>query len=572
MRLLFLGIIILGLSLAFSFTEKKEYPQDYFRSPVNTPIKLSGTFGELRPNHLHAGIDIKAYNGKTGQPILAVAEGYVSRVKVQSGGYGNVLYIAHPNGYTSVYAHLGKFPKAVADYVEKEQYRRKKFEVDLYPPQGKFTFASGEKIGTLGLSGRSFGPHLHFEIRDTRTEKPINPLLFGIDVVDQVAPRLHDLKIYHLNDKLETLKTQTFKPQKGGKGYRIPGDTLLIGAWRIGIGLKAFDHFKGTSNWNGVYAMEMFQDDELVYDFEMETFSFNESRYINAHLDYEEQVINKSYINRFYKLPGNRLSIYRNKTNDGVITLSKSKTSKITLVAHDLDGNKSTLEFWVRRNEVSPPDEKPYNYLLHYDQENLINNANLRLYLPKGTLYENIYFQYQTSSENSTGIYSSVHHLHHSKIPIHRYFDLAIAPTNLPEELRSKAVIAFCDKNNEMQNCGGKWKDGKLSTKVRSLGDYCIITDTTPPTIKPVAFQRSMKGFSRMSFKIDDNLEAAGKVDEFTYEATVDGQWVLFQFDAKKDLLTHYFDDRIGPGEHTLRLVVRDHSGNENIFERTFVR
>lgn len=572
MRSLFIWSILISLMLSFSFSDKKDYPQDYFRSPVNTPIKLSGTFGELRPNHLHAGIDIKAYGGKTGQPILAVAEGYVSRVKVQSGGYGNVLYIAHPNGYTSVYAHLGKFPKAVAEYVESEQYRRKKFEVDLYPSQGKFNFAAGEKVGTLGMSGRSFGPHLHFEIRDTRTEKPINPLLFGINVVDNVAPRLHDLKVYHLNDKLETLNTQTFKTQKGGKGYRIPGDTLLIGAWRIGIGLKAFDHFKGTNNWNGVYAMEMYQDDQLVYDFEMETFSFNESRYINAHMDYEEQVNNKSYINRFYNLPGNRLSIYRNKINDGVITLSKSKASKITLIAHDLDGNKSTLEFWLRRSEVKPKEEDPYNYLLHYDQENLITNSSLRMYLPKGTLYENLYFQYHSSSEQSSGVYSSVHHLHDRRIPVHRYFDLAIAPSNLPENLRSKAIIAFCDKDDEMKNCGGKWKDGKLETKVRSLGDYCIMVDNTPPTITPIAYQNNMKGFSKMSFKIDDNLEATGKIDEFTYEATIDGQWILFQFDAKKDLLTYYFDKRVGPGEHTLRLVVSDYSGNEKILERTFVR
>lgn len=564
--------IVLGLTMmAFSFSEKKDYPQDYFRSPVNTTIRLSGTFGELRPNHLHAGIDIKAYNGKTGQPILAAAEGYVSRVKVQSGGYGNVLYMAHPNGYTTVYAHLGKFPEAVAKYVKDEQYRRKKFEVDLYPSQGKFTFEKGAKIGTLGMSGRSFGPHLHFEIRDSGTEKPINPLLFGLAVTDQVAPRLHDLKIYHLNDKHETLKTQTFKTQRGGKGYRIPGDTLSIGAWRIGIGLKAFDHFKGANNWNGVYAMEMYQDDALVYNFEMETFAFNESRYINAHLDYEEQVKKKSYINRFFSLPGNRLSIYKQKKEEGVISLSKSKASKITMIAHDVEGNKSTLEFWVRRSEVKPVEETPYNYMLPYNQQNLITNGSLQLYFPKGALYENLYLRYHSSNEQSSGVYSSVHHLHHDKVPLHRYIDLAIAPTSLPEELRSKAFVAFC-KDNEMENCGGDWEDGKLKTRIRSLGDYCIMVDQEAPTIRPIAYQNNMKGFSKMSFKIDDNFETARNVEEFTYEATVDGQWILMEFDSKKDLLTHRFDGRLGPGKHQLRLVVRDHVGNERVFEREFSR
>lgn len=572
MRISFVWTLLILSGFAFTLSGEKEYPQDYFRSPVNTTIRLSGTFGELRPNHLHAGIDIKAYNGKTGQPILATAEGYVSRVKVQSGGYGNVLYLAHPNGYTTVYAHLGKFPKAVAAYVKQEQYRRQQFEVDLYPPQGKFTFEQGEKIGTLGMSGRSYGPHLHFEIRDSRTEKPINPLLFGIEVTDGVPPRLHDLKVYHLNDKLETLKTQTFKTQPNGRIYKIPGDTLRIGAWRIGLSLKAFDHFKGVNNWNGVYAMEMYQDDQLVYDFTMETFSFNESRYINAHLDYPEQVNRKSYFNRFFTLPGNRLSIYKEKIKEGVIELSKSKASKITMLAYDVEGNKSTLEFWVKRSEVKPVEEEPYNYFLPYDQENLISNNSLKMYLPKGTLYENLYLQYHVSSEQSEGVYSSVHHLHQRDVPVHRYFDLAIAPNNLPEELRSKAFIAFCDKNNQMENCGGSWEDGKLKTKVRSLGDYCIMVDQKPPTIKPIRFQTNLKGYSRMSFKVDDNFETASNVDEFTYEATVDGQWILMEFDAKKDLLTHFFDERIGPGEHQLKLTVTDSRGNEKVFERKFIR
>ena len=571
MRLYVILSVLFFSLMAFSISGSKEYPVDYFRSPVNSVIRLSGTFGELRPNHLHAGIDIKSYNGKTGQPILAAAEGYVSRVKIQSGGYGNVLYIAHPNGYTTVYAHLGKLPEAVAKYVKDEQYRRQKFEVDLYPSQGKFSFKKGEKIGTMGMSGRSYGPHLHFEIRDSGTEKPINPLLFGIEVTDAVAPRLHDLKIYHLNDKLETLRTQIFKTQRGGKGYRISGDTLKIGAWRIGIGLKAFDHFKGANNWNGVYAMELFKDDELVYDFKMETFAFNESRYINAHLDYEEQVDNNSYINRFFTLPGNRLSIYKSKKEEGVITLSKSKANKITMIAHDLEGNKSTLEFWVRRAEVKPNKEIPYNYMLAYNQENLISNANLDLYFPKGSLYENLYLRYHSSNEESAGVYSSVHHLHHDKVPLHRYIDLAIAPTVLPEDLRSKAFIAFC-KDNEMENCGGEWKDGKLKTKIRSLGDYCIMVDQRAPSIKPIAYQNNMKGFSKMSFEIDDDFETARNIDEFTYEATVDGQWILMSFDSKKNLLTHYFDGRIGSGEHDFRLVVRDHVGNERVLERRFSR
>ena len=225
MRLLFSLFLI--VIIAFSFTEsgKRSYPQNYFRSPVDHHIKLSGTFGELRPNHLHAGIDIKAKNGKIGQPLYATADGYVSRIKVQSGGYGNVLYINHPNGYTSVYAHLHEFPKAIAKYVKEFQYRRQSFEVEIFPEAERFRFKQGEVVGKLGLSGRSFGPHLHFEIRDTKTEKPINPLLFGIQVADNIAPKLHKLKAYFLNDKFENYWQQKHRPDQkwqalsGQRGY-----------------------------------------------------------------------------------------------------------------------------------------------------------------------------------------------------------------------------------------------------------------------------------------------------------------------------------------------------------------
>ncbi|MEO1408841.1 MAG: M23 family metallopeptidase [Bacteroidota bacterium] len=572
MRSSLLAGILLFVTMAFTFSETSQYPLDFFRSPVDRTIRLSGTFGELRPNHLHAGIDIKAYRGKVGQRIYAAAEGYVSRVKVQSGGYGNVLYLAHPNGYTTVYAHLGKFPAAVAEYVEAEQYRRESFEVDLYPPKGKFSFASGDPIGTLGMSGRSFGPHLHFEIRDSRTEKPINPLLFGIPVVDNIAPRLHQLKIYHLNDRHETLRTQSFPLSKSTNRYRVAGDTLLVGAWRVGLALKAFDHLDGASNWNGVYRMELYEDDGLIYDFTMETFAFNESRYINAHLDYAEQVQHRSYYNRLFSLPGNRLSIYREKVDDGVIQLAQGRAKKITMKVYDVAGNSSQTEFWVRRGPVKETVTTPYNYLLPYDEENLIKTEDLRLYLPKGTLYENLYFRYHSSKEKSEGLYSAVHHLHQAQVPIHRYFDLAIQPHDLPDSLRSKAYIAFCGKDGSIQNCGGEWENGRLKTRVRSLGNYCILVDEKAPRIQATAFQRNMKGFSRMSFKVTDDIPTARNVEEFTFRATVDGQWVLFKHDGKKDLLTHYFDGRIGPGQHELRLVVRDSRGNEKIYQRNFAR
>ncbi|MFT7605554.1 MAG: hypothetical protein ACI8VT_003149 [Saprospiraceae bacterium] len=573
MRQIFISLGLLIFLCSFSTDSIKTYPQDYFRSPVGGPIFLSGTFGELRPNHFHAGIDIKANKGKVGQDLYAAADGYISRIKVASGGYGNVLYINHPNGYTTVYAHMHRFTDQVAKFIKEAQYNKQNFEIELFPAANQFVFKKGEVIGKLGISGRSFGPHLHFEIRDSRTEKPINPMLFGFKINDKIAPMLNELKVYFLNDKLNTLNTKTYKVQKAsGNNYRIYGDTLNLGAWRAGFGIKTYDKMNGVPNWNGVYNVEMYEEDELTYRYTMESFAFSESRYINAHLDYEEQVADKSYFNRCFRLPGNKLSIYEEAASKGLVKLSTQKASKITMKAFDVEGNESTLEFWVKRGKVKEPESEPFNYLLLFDEENVIDNNSIYIHFPLGTFYENLYMKYHSSRDDSQNVYSMVYHIHDYKTPVHRYYELGIEAENLPDSLRSKAFIAYCGTDQKMENCGGRWKAGKLTVMVRDLGDFCIMVDQEAPTIIPVNFKSNMKGFSKMTFKIKDNYKTTGKATDLKYRATVDGNWILMEYDAKKDLLTYRFDDKIATGQHTVRLSVTDDRENERIFERAFTR
>lgn len=567
-------LTILILTVGFAMNNRKPtktYPQNYFRSPIDQTIRLSGTFGELRPNHLHSGIDIKATGGKNGQPIYAIADGYIARIKVQSGGYGNALYLVHPNGYMSVYAHLQNFEKNVAKYIKKTQYEKQSFNVDLYLNGTTFRVKKGEKIGNLGTSGRSFGPHLHFEIRDNKTQKPINPLLFGLKMEDDIRPKLHNVKIYHLNDKLETMDTKIHSlVKKGGGKYGIKGDTLTIGAWRAGFGIKAYDHHNGVTNWNGIYALEIYQDGQLIHAFDMETFSFGESRYINAHIDYAEQKLNKAYYNRSYKLPGNRLSIY--DKNEGVVTLHKDKSSKIKVVALDVDGNKAVLDFWVKRKEVIPADSGNYNYALLYDKANTINTGLMKAVFSKGTFYENAYLNYRNSADESADIYSDMHQLHDESVPVHKYFNLSIQGDRVPKHLRSKAFIAHCDSKQKVASNGGKWKDGYLTAKVRSLGDYCIMIDDTKPIIEPISFRNDMTNRSRMTFKITDNMPTTGKARGLSFNATIDGKWILMRYDEKNDLLIHQLDERTPKGEHTLKITVRDDRGNKNVYQRQFRR
>lgn len=567
MRLIAFFSILLLLAFTVRPEEAADYPTDYFRSPVGQPLRLSGTFGELRANHFHSGIDIK---GAIGQTLYAAADGYVARIRVQKDGYGNCIYLQHPNGYTTVYAHMNNFAPELEAFIKEQQYKDQTFEVELFPEKDRFFFKKGAAIGAMGTTGSSFGPHLHFEIRDSRSEKPINPLLFGLEVPDRRPPRMHQLRVYALNDKLETVEAKTYDLLPKGNQYSIAGEVLTIGAWRAGFGIKVYDHMDEVPNWNGIYELKMYVDGQLVYHFDAESFSFSETRYLNAHLDYEQQVAARNYFNRCYRLPGNRLSMYGQCLNEGVVKLYKDQTTTVTIVAGDLAGNESRLEFKVRRGEVDPPAAAPYNYVLQHDEANVIDNYSINLHFPEGSFYEDLYMNYRADKERSSNIYSDVHSVHDYRTPVHRYFDIAIRPTILPDELKSKAFIAYCDERNRITNYGGAWENGMLKTRVRDLGDFYIMVDTSPPKIRPVAFQSNMKGHSKMSFRISDDYATAGNARELTYQATVDGQWILMKYDEKNDLLFHEFDGRLTPGSHELRLVVSDGLKNEAEYSATF--
>ena len=543
-----------------------------FRAPVKHTMRLSGTFGELRSNHFHSGIDIK---GSTGDPIVAIGDGYVSRIKVSGRGYGKVLYITHPNGYTSVYAHLVEFEENIRKYIEDYQYRNETFEVEIYPNQEQFVFRKGEVIGKMGMTGHAFGPHLHFEIRETNTSHPVNPMLLGIRVQDDRRPKMHEIRVYELTDNLETIHATSLdlrQSNSSGK-YKVSGDTIFVRSEKIGLALKAYDHMTGVSNWNGIYAGSMFSNDSLVFEFKMDDFGFDETRYINAHMDYEDLLTKKSYFNRCFLLPGNQLSIYTQKKNDGILELAGNETRRITMVARDIEGNESKAEFWIKKSSLPQRRHQPvYNYLLFHDQENMIDNGSLMLYMPKGTLYEDLYMDFGFTTEESSGIYSSYYHIHDYTTPVHQYFDLNIFPYKLPQPLRDKAFIAYCPPKGEVVNYGGQWDGKMLKTKVRDLGDFTVMVDTIAPTIKPYRFKTNMQGWQSMMFTVEDNFSTAGSAKGISWYATIDDQWILIEMDAKKDRLIYTFDhSRIPRGKHQFSLTVWDGMGNQRVFERSFV-
>jgi hypothetical protein len=547
------------------------YPKDYFRGPVGGEIHLTGTFGELRSNHYHAGLDI---DGSTGVPVYAAADGYVSNIKVQAGSYGNVLYIKHPNGYTTLYAHLDRFSPEIQQYVRSIQYKKERFEVDLRPPETMFRVKQGQEIGKMGNTGGSTGPHLHFEIRNTATQKVLNPLLFGIPVQDNVAPEIRDMKVYFLNEKREVMGSKPFsiKKQKDGT-YELEGDTVRIGGWHVGFGVKAYDGMTGFRNDNGIYALSMYTDDRLAYEWRMDELDFDQSRYINAHIDYSAQRRFGAWFHRCFVLPGDRLSNYKRTETLGSVALFEEKPVKITIKAVDAGGNATAVTFWALRDadHMETFDTPAHQFALPSDAESRIDLADFRLIIPKGALYETLPLQYSSEPTKASRTFSSMHHVQNRLTPVQRYYEIGIKPFNLPDELKHKAVIAQCGSGRP-DNCGSAWNGEFLTTKMREFGDYCVMIDTTAPTIVPIVFNKNMRKNSTIAFRISDNMAVNGLADGLYFRGTIDGKWVLFEYDKKRARITYTFDEHVGPGEHKVRIVVRDDRENEGKFERSFVR
>ncbi|MCB0706138.1 MAG: M23 family metallopeptidase [Saprospiraceae bacterium] len=567
------GFLLLSFLLVSFAGDQPIYPAGDFIWPVKHAIKVSGTFGELRPNHFHAGVDLKSERGVTGDRLYAAGSGYVSRIKIQAAGYGNALYITHPNGYTTLYAHLQNYTPEIAKFVKEQQYSRESFEVDLYLTSDLFPLNQGDYIGNMGTTGSSQGPHLHFEIRDSKTEKPVNPLLFGLKIPDSRPPQLHELKLYGFDADGRQLADQRFDLRLSSGVYRVTGDTISSAFPKFGLALKTFDRHDNVSNWNGIYGLKMWVDDTIVYQYDMESFAFDETRSINALLDYPERVSHRSYFYRCFGMPGNALSLLAKNKASGLLDFESAWIRKIKIEVSDVDGNAASTIFWVKEGaaSTSSPDSN-FQYILPYDESSLIQEEQYALFFPLGTLFENLYLHLSTSADKSYGHYSDVLHVADYLTPVNGYFDVALRPNKemSPEE-KSKAFIAFCGRNGDVVNFGGSWEDnGLLHAKTNEFGNFTIMVDNRPPTIENISLRSDMRGRSSMVFKIYDNYPTGRAVRDLIYRGTIDGNWVLMEFDAKSKRLKYRMDGSLARGEHDFKLVLTDAVGNETVYERSF--
>ena len=393
-RFLFALAIILQSTLCFS----KNIVNRTYQIPVMLEPLLAGNFGELRPNHFHSGVDFKT-KGTIGHPIYNFDDGWVSRIVVSPRGYGLALYISHYNGLTTVYAHLDKFVGKIGEYVENYQYDNETFVVDTQVPQGALPVKRGEVVALSGNSGSSAGPHLHYEIRDTKTEEVLDPMPFFVNKIkDTTKPVLRMVRFYPLegivnNSSTASYSTNPTKDANGKLALKAP-----VTAWgEIGIGIKAIDRMDSVYNTFGVKYIRLFQEDTLIFSIRQEKFSFDKTRYLNSMIDYKDWHNHRSMVTKLYREPGNFLDSYGKTVNDGKININEEKLYNFRLELADNHGNTTVLPFSIQGKKTElRSKKKPGPYFCKYVTANIISSDNFWFNLPRGALYTNIDLKFIT--------------------------------------------------------------------------------------------------------------------------------------------------------------------------------
>ncbi|WP_167618874.1 M23 family metallopeptidase [Maribellus sediminis] len=559
------GILIL-LLLAAALLQAQER---LYTDPLKVPLLLSGSFAELRSNHFHSGIDFKT-QGVTGLPVYAVADGYISRIAVSPTGYGNALYIDHPNGTTSVYGHLQSFSPEIGKYVKEKQYENKSFRVDLTLPPYLFPVKQDQEIAKSGNSGSSGGPHLHFELRDTRSEEPLNPLEYGFSVVDNTPPKFFSLLVVPLSDTSQVDLQRASKSYPvvfyDGK-YHLKNNPVKVYG-EVGFAVQVNDYFDGTYNKCGIIKLSASIDGETSFAFQLNRFSFDNSRYINSHIDYEEYQSSKRRFVKTWVDPGNLLPVYAYNLKQGIVEAGPG-THQVEIEIEDSHGNKAELAFKIEQKSAEIPlVNKNKVILMPYNRDNSFESEECELEIPKGALYKNLKFTYSTRP--TTDAYSSDFQLVASKtVPLQTAVTLRIKPRNLDEKLQSKAVVVNVDSDDGSPSAvGGTYKKGWIETDIRTLGTYALMVDTVAPEITPLSLENgALTESSRIRFKLNDDLSGIKSIDGY-----LDDKWALFEYDAKSGRITHYFDkERFELGRrHNFRLVVTDYRDNTSVYKASF--
>lgn len=579
MRHLLLTLLLAG---ALFTARTQELQPGYYRFPVRNVAGLySANFGEMRPNHFHSGVDIKT-DGVVGKPVVAAADGYVVRIAVSPGGYGRALYIAHPNGTTTVYGHLQRFRADIESYLRYKRYQQGRSRIDFGCKPSLFPVRAGDTIALSGNSGMSFGPHLHFEVRRSSDQRTLNTLAARVlPVRDHTAPkimRLHYVEVDSLGGVPVHGRLQSYDVARSAEGrYRLRQAQPVAVGRRGYFVVECSDRKDEVYNTFGIYRLTEEVDGELRYEYRMDGFLFGDTRYCNAVSHYPLQLTSRNEAIRLSQLAGCPDKFYPVMKNRALLTTPAGVRQEVRITAEDDCGNRSVLAFTVegkadaRCFRAPACDSLP---IVRHDRDFRHDCDGVRIEIPAGTLYESCFYTQRAYEKplpkDSTLLFLSRGvEILDVRMPLHRYATLSVDAAEVPADLQRHATLASLSAKDKLRFEGGSWKNGRIPLTTRSLGTFFIVADTVRPTIRPHFTERDLSRRRSITFTVGDNFSGISSVD-----CQIDGRMAIVEEDRVKGTVTHYFDDEVfGRGrEHTIRIGATDGTGNGTVWKGSYYR
>jgi len=553
------------LSVVSFCNAQTPYPQDYFTSPLDITLVLSGTFAELRSNHFHSGLDIKT-QGKEGFKTYAAAAGYVSRIKISRYGYGKALYITHPNGYTTVYAHLQKFSPTIEAYVKKQQYLKETFEIELFPKAEDLKISAKEVIAYTGNTGGSGGPHLHFEIRD-KQERPMNPMLFGFDIKDTTKPAVYELFGYplsegsHINGETSRVKIRIIKLPNGH--YKTEQITAF---GNIGFGIISTDKLDLASNKNGLNHIKTSLNGSKSLEVDFKRFSFNETKHLNRYIDYGYFFETKKRIQKLFIESNNPLKLLKSHTTQGIVSIINDTNSIYKITVSDFKGNQTDLSIPIKGLKKELPEAKSFPLNLHQiiaSEETILEKDHISVQIYKDSFYENVAINFEVTNDTLK--------LHKPIIPLQKSMNINFDISQYKGTDKDKLFIGSVSRyGNKLYYTSTKKRGNTLTARTKYLGSYTLGIDDEKPKIEAINFKNGswISNYRYLKVKISDEISGIKN-----YRATINDQWILMEYDSKTQTLTHDFNDEIiKETKNNLKIIVTDNVGNSSTFETTFYK
>ncbi len=574
----FLGALFL-FSIGSTYAQNKvQYPSGYFLNPIGLPIFLAGNFGECRPGHFHSGIDIKTL-GEENHEVHAAAEGYIARIKMEKGGFGHALYIMHPNGYTTLYAHLNNFSPALQKYLREKQYEQKRWDLDLSLSPTQFPVAKGDLIAFSGNTGASTAPHLHFEVRNTKTEHPLNPMLFHFEMKDTIPAKPMELAVYtgsvYNNGKALPdfvplkLAGDAYKPASvKGDVVQLTSDTLVITSENpVGFGVNVDDYMNGSDNTLAPLTMSLMIDGKTQSGIFLDDIGYDVTRYINAFADYKAHRLTGKWYQLLFQLPGNKLDgIYNNlNQNKGRIEMFDNRTHKMEISIIDNSGNKSQIATYIKLLKSPSPPSVSADKVFNIGRAHYFEDAGIKFTLDEKALYEDLAFNYECFKGKHE--YSHEYRLHYPFVPLHSYSELQIkAEKAIPEDLKNKVIVQCFDGKSTSGSAVTSSGNGWYKTKFREFGNYWLDVDTKGPKIASKYKQGvRMSKAEKIVFTVTDD-----KTSVKSFSGFIDDKWVCFEQHGSS--FFYEFDSHCTTGKHKLLFKAIDESGNASQVSLNFVR